>query len=464
MGERWPAASRPFDCSDLSTYRGIYGGFDIKPVREDVLVLDGLNPADLLLDDKIMMHELLFTDAATQIHRPMSWVISMDRNPAQARSIQKALREGGYTHAMIKSAEGTRGEGVMLVNTDNILEYLELFATPVNIASLDAKLMEKFAALLPPHASQAERQTLMMAFLKKFIAIQGSQNHKLLIESCEASKQVIYEGNPYQPTMRAAFVAVRNQGEMTIHCLGSYWKIPTEPMNTGSMTEKQVISSYEIHKGDGSDPLDAIRAVLVAEADEITVSTQLKAILPSIMQRAWTFDVDTYIEPLKTTNPPYAFYFLIRLANSYSERGLFALAHHYVDQAIELRPTQAHGYHNKGQIFYAQDQYKSAIDCYTTALAKEQAMEMSHCRRAQAYWKLGNRVAANADCQAAKSKGIAEDRIIQLIYGLDKAHTFPVLDWSTPLEPVSEAAAYRTARMPEVQTVGKGFSTEATLQ
>ena len=73
-------------------------------------------------------------------------------------------------------------------------------------------------------------------------------------------------------------------------------------------------------------------------------------------------------------------YFLISLASNYSEKGLFRLARHYINEAIKLNPENYYGYQNRARIFDREGQYPQALLQFDEAKKKT---------RKQAWFSLG---------------------------------------------------------------------------
>lgn len=91
-----------------------------------------------------------------------------------------------------------------------------------------------------------------------------------------------------------------------------------------------------------------------------------------------------------------------RLTAQISLRSVFA----DLNKAIELSPNSVCAYFNKGNIYYSQSDYTSAISCYTSAITIKPDFGEAYYNRGVAYLRLGNMDGGMADLSRAGELGI----------------------------------------------------------
>jgi len=77
-------------------------------------------------------------------------------------------------------------------------------------------------------------------------------------------------------------------------------------------------------------------------------------------------------------------------------------------EAINLNPTYAKAYYNRGRAYAAQEEYEAAITEYDAALGIDPSYARAYNQRGDVYQELGNEDAAMADFQKAVSLGSPE--------------------------------------------------------
>ncbi len=72
------------------------------------------------------------------------------------------------------------------------------------------------------------------------------------------------------------------------------------------------------------------------------------------------------------------------------------------ERAIKLDPSEPHGYHGRGKVLHQLGQYREALSAYDQAIARKQDYATAYTDRAATRDRLGDRVGAAADREAAK--------------------------------------------------------------
>jgi tetratricopeptide (TPR) repeat protein len=332
-----------FDCRDLATYSGIYGGITVPDTKDYILRLDRSITCSMASENKLFFHHM-FEAANLLDHRPTVRTYSRSENLDR---VIKDIRKNFHSDwLVIKAPDFTSGLGV------NILEKNRL-------ASELSGILHRFK-------------------------VAGSNSPLFIVESYEASKAIKSQGSMYDPTMRVAYVIVRDKGIVQCHPLGAYWKLPPAPMVANrQLRREQRISSYsERHSGSEK----------VSEGDYKTVTSQLKQILSVLFEKMFTFDHQSYIQNLigetNKSHQNYGQYLQNLRANSYARSGCFKLAHAELDRIIERQPNLNKGYHERGMVFFREKRYQEALQTYKIAESKEPILQ-TKIRRAQVLIFLG---------------------------------------------------------------------------
>lgn len=116
---------------------------------------------------------------------------------------------------IIKPINALQSYGVIMVTADDLDETLRLILTPND----DIKKMH--------HRCYKHWVT--------------DNNDTFIVEAYAPSKTMVIDNKPYDPTMRIVFCLSYQQGIITLHVLGGFWKIPLKALNeTGTLTEQHI--------------------------------------------------------------------------------------------------------------------------------------------------------------------------------------------------------------------------------
>jgi tetratricopeptide (TPR) repeat protein len=332
-----------FDCRSLATYSGIYGGITVPATKDYILRLDRSVTCSMASENKLFFHHM--SKVANLLgYRPT--VKTYSRNANLDRTIKDIRKNFHSDWLVIKAPDFTSGLGV------NILEKNRL-------ASELAGILHRFK-------------------------VAGSNSSLFIVESYEASKAIESQGSMYDPTMRVAYVIVRDNGIVQCHPLGAYWKLPPEPVNSNrQLRREQHISSYS-ERNRGSEK--------VSDSVYSEVAHQLIEALVPLFDKMFTFDHQSYIQNLiretDKSDQAYGQYLRLLRANSYARRGCFKIAHRELKEIIEQQPNLNKGYHELGVAFFRERLYQEALNNYIIAESKERIIQ-TKIRRAQVLIFLG---------------------------------------------------------------------------
>jgi tetratricopeptide (TPR) repeat protein len=340
---------RATKASTLSPYCGVYGGCPLKPVPDDVLVLNGDIKAVALLDEKVYAHEL-FHRSDMLHYRPASKVYWKQYHSSLAADICASVP--GDT-VMIKTSDCCRGDGVYLIKKSELDYYLRVLLE--DESGIQSQLCHFAKGLgvdtLEQNAKQIEawRRTSRMVFLA---------------EEVVASKPVQYRGAMYNPTMRVVFLMydILGHDETVIEPLSYYWKFPTEPISA-VQRRSNVVSSFEI---------GAARRGEVDTADRVVVYAALVDFLPSVVRLAQSLPYDT---PLQSLHSLPAFsesnqagaqrkqsdIMKLYMANSAGQRGEYAHAIYSIYDYMSRHPNDNMGLYEMATIHMLSGDYDKAI-------------------------------------------------------------------------------------------------------
>jgi hypothetical protein len=98
------------------------------------------------------------------------------------------------------------------------------------------------------------------------------KHNYFLIEEWCPSKTIVLKGKPYDPTLRVAFIIAYNQGNIDLHYLGAYWKIPLYSL-------KDKVKLTKCHKSWGLSP------ARVSDDDLAQVYALLDQCLPKVYMK-----------------------------------------------------------------------------------------------------------------------------------------------------------------------------------
>lgn len=145
-------------------------------------------------------------------YRPYSTLITKKDAGKQAAAI---LAKSDAPAFVIKPVSSSRGRGVLFALRDQLEAMIK------KITSLNKRTPITFSENVEFWRSNTDAH--------------------FLIESCEASKSVIVDGDPYDATLRLVYGLSHKDGYVEASAIGYYWKLPALPLNArGSFIEKKL--------------------------------------------------------------------------------------------------------------------------------------------------------------------------------------------------------------------------------
>jgi len=152
----------------------------------------------------------LFNDAEIKAYKPQFKICSKKYHRRLAEDITKEVTS---KFLVIKPVNAWRGCGIMIIERSQLDAVLKGILVNNNLL----KAMDRSAASYWAH----------------------DRNSTFLVESFERSKEIVYAGAKYDPTLRVVFVLIKDKESIDIKFLGFYWKLPSQPINADcSFTDK----------------------------------------------------------------------------------------------------------------------------------------------------------------------------------------------------------------------------------
>jgi hypothetical protein len=185
----------------------------------------------------------LFNTPFLQEFKPQNLLIKKEYHHELANNILQIIPSD---YVVIKPVNSSLGNGIIIIHRNQLNETLKLILPNQNTVPTS-----------PKNSSYAYWAR--------------DNNSHFIIEAFAQSKTLVVDGATYDPTMRAAFVISNLHGHMQITHLGSYWKLPAQPLDAvGDFTEQHK-SATTSHPG-SSIPVDT--------NDYATVCRRLNNLLP----------------------------------------------------------------------------------------------------------------------------------------------------------------------------------------
>lgn len=195
--------------------------------------------------------DMLFEDAELEAFKPRHVLCKKKYHKKLAELIKTTLPCQRY---VIKPLEEFKGRGVM------IIDEKDLDTTLYKILYINGVLHR---------GEKAHKKYESSGHWKR------DKAPYFLVEEYCPSKTVILNNKSYDPTMRVAFVLTYQAGEVKVHYLGAYWKIPLFSLeDTVKLTKK--------HKSWGLNPAE------VAAEDLLHVQSFLDCCLPKLYTKMIT--------------------------------------------------------------------------------------------------------------------------------------------------------------------------------
>lgn len=194
----------------------------------ELLSLHHNNPQILVLNtatapfvnDKFTTDVLFKNDEELEPFRPKALLCRKRYTSHLAVSIKKQIPCDVY---VIKPLDAFKGCGVIMVAAD------DLDATLRNILTNPNALPGEFTIERNGYSYTDKTYSYWQTYREPYFIVE---------ELCH-SKPLVFEGKPYDPTMRVVFALRYAQEEIKIDYLAAYWKLPLKALNEhGAMTEK----------------------------------------------------------------------------------------------------------------------------------------------------------------------------------------------------------------------------------
>jgi hypothetical protein len=179
---------------------------------------------------------LLFEDDELSKYRPRAWLVKREAGSTYSRTYAQSaadqiLEDKKVDYYVIKPVNGTMGQGILFVQGKNLQKTLAF------VLKMGKKNKNK----------------------EKDLSYWGmNKSSYCLVEEFVASKTVIADNIPYDPTMRVIFVLCYDNNIPRIDILGAYWKTPPLALNEkGHFIEKHKShAAKQMHTAIPVDPED----------------------------------------------------------------------------------------------------------------------------------------------------------------------------------------------------------------
>lgn len=248
----------------------------------------------------------------------------------------------------MKSPGGTGGRAVVLVKVEELDTMLKILLTKISV---------------------------------EHVEWQGSTSAEFLVEEYVVSKSVRHNGRNYDPTMRVAFLGIRDRGVVRCHPFACYWKLPPQPIGEGARTRENTISSYSSSHG---------LSTIVSKTDEAIVYQQLQEFLPQVLNAMINYNLFG-IENLKEDtglDKKHKAHQILNFSQELTDKGYYELSLEYlkkVEKLLFLPNDMVSIYNAYGKYFYRIKNFEAAEKCYKKAIESSPANELP----ADAYLYLG---------------------------------------------------------------------------
>lgn len=219
--QHYPPPPQNFKATKINDYAGIlaYAGnrnfLRYKMLKNSFPNIIFVNDFDhLFLRNKDKIHEFFNCDELTDL-RPRWKVYPHNYTPDLA---QKIKTEIPATHYVIKPSIGRKAQGVFMVEKEQLDQALK--------------------TILQKNSRQSNSEYKINDW--------GKTTHQttFIVEEYIPSKTIFFEGKPYDPTLRAAFVVYYEQEKITATLFSCFWKKPPCSLDdNGSLTDKHITKS-----------------------------------------------------------------------------------------------------------------------------------------------------------------------------------------------------------------------------
>lgn len=286
---------------------------------------------------------------------------------------EETTKEIGSEIYVIKVPDLSRGHGFWFTIKSHLDEVLKFLLEPKEFEAnvlfgsyLRSKIPKKF------HEE----------FLNLFLTWRSSNSPFFMIEEHISSKAVIYNNKAYDPTMRVAFLTIRDNYCITFKPIGAYWQLPKESLDH---LDVRLRTNFAI-------PVAEQNYLAVDANDLDLVYKQLSTILPRLFQKMFTFDFEKYrkklITSLEDSEKKYGYYITTRIANELGRKGYLVAGLELLNSIKDSYLIPYKIYHERGVIYYNNDCYEKAIEQFSEAL-KLYSNIPTYYRRGLSYYALG---------------------------------------------------------------------------
>ncbi len=380
-----------FDLTKISGYSGIYCGQHIdKKLYKNILKVGDNCFASQIVDDFLLTYQALDNDCEG-FFLPTK-VLPKRYNKEIANIIRNDLPSQIYR---IKVPDLPVSSGVWYVQAQDLDLALKCLLEPnKQIATeLFYSYMKKLPKVLPD-------------LIELFVKWRDSICPSFMAEAYVSSKTVQLERQSYDPTMRVAFLAIRDSGVLSFKSIGGYWQLP---ISSSESTDLRM-------KCNTSLPHDQLKYVQVDPKQLQEVYDKLNIVIPKIFAKLFKFNLISYQQRFATGDDElqlrYNHYLKLRLANSLGSNCYTNLALDLLKDIDDKYGKLDKIYHERGMVYLNDGRYESAIAQFSEAI-KLSGNFASYFRRGLSYYALGDLNKAFQDLkQACKIK----DPVYQTAY------------------------------------------------
>lgn len=359
-----------FSPEKISNHAAVYGGIELQPVNNSVLILDDPS-VNFIFGDKCLTHDA-FTSSNSEATRPRTLKLERKFTPQLTAQIRQHFPN--TTQYVLKVPDMEGGKGVVVVDDADLEVTLScLLAT----SQKDQKDTSTLYALhyTKKYNDLTKAENKCIRDFDAFGTWNNSYSSTFMVEEYITGKAIPHDHKSFDPTMRVAFLVIRDNNQVSCEPFACYWKLPPHPINyRGELRDKTVSSFSETRR-------DAIR---VSETDQANVYTQLQATLPVVINTMLKRDLSADIAALPSITSEqkdYKAHLYMHFANSLTSQGQYAIAKHYLEKAEELLPNNFRVFHEFGIFYHQQGNYREAMRNFDKAIALRPGNSATYYRR-----------------------------------------------------------------------------------
>lgn len=202
----------------IESYDGIAATFDTHILKDTLSKQKTMSKGHYIILDRATTYwvnnksltDELFDNEGLRLFRPGCCECDKKIGQYELQAIMELMPSDYY---VIKPLNASRGRGVVMLHRQELCTTIQT-------------LFSKGA-------------TMLKAKDQAFAYWPSDKNKTFLLEQFYASKSLVVDGHPYDPTMRVVFILSNNAGKTQVTFLDAYWKLPEKSLDQdGSMTEK----------------------------------------------------------------------------------------------------------------------------------------------------------------------------------------------------------------------------------